>query len=311
MRHILVFTLLLCLGACGTKTQPIRIATNPWPGYELLHLAEQLGYFEQAQVPIKLVQMNSLADSLREYQAGRVDGLTSTLVEVVQAQRQQAAPLKVVLLADYSNGGDLIITRKENPTMASLKGKRIGCEVSALGLVVLVKPLALQGLSITDVTLVNIEQLSGEKALIEGELDALVTYPPVSVNLLSQPNFHAVFSSREIPSGILDVVTIAAEQLNKHPQLPQQLMQVWGRAYQYLQEHPQDAYARMAQRENISPEDFKNIYLNDIYIYPLPEMQKKLQSLGWLDKEAQAVCNLLQGIEVGAVPCAQLPSIQL
>lgn len=311
MGRLLLVILILFVVACAPKKEPVRIAINPWPGYELLHLAEQLGYFEQAHLPIKLVQMNSLSDSLRAYQAGRVDGLTSTLVEVVQAQRHQAAPLKVVLLTDYSNGGDLIITRKENPTVASLKGKRVGCEVTALGILVLAKALALQGLSVTDVTLVNVEQLSGEKALTFGEIDALVTYPPVSVNLLSQPNFHAVFTSREISGGILDVVSVSADTLKTHPDFAAQLMHVWHRAYQYLQEHPQDAYIRMAQRGNISPEDFKHIYLNDIYVYPLIEMKKKLEVQGWLDQEAKTVCGLLQGMETAAIPCSQLPSIQL
>ena len=44
----LLAALLSALSACGeSPPPPLRIATNPWSGYEFLHLAEERGYFAE------------------------------------------------------------------------------------------------------------------------------------------------------------------------------------------------------------------------------------------------------------------------
>jgi hypothetical protein len=45
--------------------------------------------------------------------------------------------LKVIPIPDYSNGGDVIIADTRIGNMLGLKGKRIGCEVSSLGIYIL------------------------------------------------------------------------------------------------------------------------------------------------------------------------------
>ncbi len=272
-------------------------------------MAEQLGYFSQAKLNVKLVPIDSWSDSLRAYQAGQLDGFTNTLVETVQSQLQEAPPLKVLLLADYSNGADVIIARQAIAKMEDLKGKKVGCEVTGLGVVVLAKALAKHGMSITDVTLVNHEQLSGEAALRNGDIDAFVSYPPASVNLMGQAEFHSVFDSREIPGGILDVLVVSAQLLKSQPDFAAKMRAVWQRAYDYVQAHPDDAFARMAKQENISAKEFAASYQNDIHVYSTPEMQQRLKTPGWLDEEAKSICTLLNNVAQSQHRCDKLYSI--
>ncbi len=57
---------LAILGGCAEEpAPPIRIGTNPWPGYEFLHLADELGYFEEEGVEVRLVELTSNGDVRR------------------------------------------------------------------------------------------------------------------------------------------------------------------------------------------------------------------------------------------------------
>ena len=149
-----------CLQGCNSDQENqglVTIGINPWPGYEFLYLAEQKGFFKQVGANIKLVQLASLTDAQETYIEGHTDGMTSTLTEVVQAPFLGGKPLNVVLVTDYSNGGDVIIASKDIPDLTSLKGKTVGCEVSSLGIFILQRALKTVGLTLSDVTVVNVE----------------------------------------------------------------------------------------------------------------------------------------------------------
>ena len=137
-RFALCVCVLALLTACAKKEpRPITIAINPWPGYELLYLAEKKQFFEKVGANIKLYQLGSLSDAQRAYLNGQVDGLTSTLIEAVQAQVLGGQALKIIMVPDYSNGGDVIVSNKSASSISDLKGKTIGCEVSSLGIYIL------------------------------------------------------------------------------------------------------------------------------------------------------------------------------
>lgn len=58
--------LFLVVAGCPQPVQePIRIGINTWPGYELLHLASRLGYFEDEGVSVRILEFTSLADCRR------------------------------------------------------------------------------------------------------------------------------------------------------------------------------------------------------------------------------------------------------
>ena len=245
-RKVALTALLACclftLIACSKPQPPISIAINPWPGYEFLYLAEHKGFFKQLGADIKLVQLSSLGDAQRAYVNGRVDGLTSTIIEAVQVEPLGGKPLKVVLVPDYSNGGDVILTSKAYPDMISLKGKTIGCEVSSLGMFILRRALTKAGMTLEDVNIINVEQSSGQARLTQGKIDAFVSYPPVSISILESDDYHQVFDSSQIPFEIIDTVSISTEVLERQPNLVSQLHQAWQMSLDYTRNNPEEAY---------------------------------------------------------------------
>lgn len=139
-RYLLLATLLL-LGACSEPKPPLRIAINPWPGYEFLYLAEQQQLFKAQGVEVQILQFDSLNDARRAYERGQADGFGGTLVEVLMAREQSPRHPQVVHVSDYSNGGDLLIARPGIDSVQQLVGRRVAVEPGTLNTLVLSRAL--------------------------------------------------------------------------------------------------------------------------------------------------------------------------
>ena len=311
-RHvfILLLTVSFCLYGCGGKKSQdlVTIAINPWPGYEFLYLAEELGYFKKLGAPIKLVQVSSLSDAQRAYVNGRVNGFTSTLIEAVQAEPLGGSRLKVVMIPDYSNGGDVIMARSNIESVSDLKGKRVGCEVTSLGIYVLQRALSKAGLTLADVEIHNVEQLAGERELLADNIDAFVTYPPVSINIAKHGQFNKIFSTAEIPKEIIDTVSLSEETLKKHPDIVEKLFEAWQLALDYTEENSAKAYVIMANRERISTTEFAET-LNDVTILSANEQKKLFRNNASLKAAVANVCNTLNHVKAIQADCANYPDI--
>lgn len=82
---------LLFVYSCNqAPTEAIRIGISPWPGYELLYLAQEKSFFEQAGLHVQIVEFSSLGDVLRAYEQGNIDGMASTLTEAILVKYQSS-----------------------------------------------------------------------------------------------------------------------------------------------------------------------------------------------------------------------------
>ena len=307
---ILLLFFLISLSSCSQKEeQVVAVAINPWPGYEILYLAEKLGYFKDVGANVKLVQLSSLADAQRAYISGRTEGFGSTLIESVQSQFLGGKPGKVVMVPDYSNGGDVILTNKSLTSVADLRDKRVGAELASLGLYLLHRALTQQGLSVEDVTLINTEQLRGKDALDSGKIDAFVSYPPASIDVLADDNYHVIFSSSEIPGDIIDVVTLSDEVIQRHPTLPGKLMEAWQRALDYANANPDQAFAIMAEREGVSSEDFAIVFREELKILSADEQITLFKKPEILQQKADDVCQLMKELNSITGDCADIADL--
>ncbi len=305
---ILLIALTLCSACTKNPEPPLTIAINPWPGYEFLYLAEHQGFFEQVGANIKLVQLASLADTQAAYIGGRTDGLAGTLIESVQAELLGGEPLNIILIPDYSNGGDVVIAGKETNTVSDLKGLRVGCEVSSLGIYFLQRTLASEGLSISDVLVINVTQADGEQALLEGKIDAFVSYPPVSINLLKHDQFHSIFSSADIPYEIIDTISLSVQSIEENPGIVEKIHDAWQLSLDFYRDDPKTAIQIMAEREGVSTSDFEDV-LADLIILDKAQQRELFSEPEDILSSLKNVCQVLVNIGSLTTQCEDLPNI--
>jgi len=244
--------------------EPLAVGTNVWPGYEPLYLARNLGYYNDS---IRLVEYSSATEVLRAIRNKLIDVATLTLDEVLLL-RQSGVDVRIVLVTDISNGGDVIVARPGIESLADLKGRKVGVESTALGAYVLTRALQKVGLTPADVQVVPIEVASHYMAYTDNVMDAVVTFEPVRSQLL-RDGAHLVFDSSQIPGEIVDVVVVREEVLAGKEEQIQGLISGWFKALTYLSVNPNDASKRMTGRLNLSPEEVLASY--EGLILPDPE----------------------------------------
>jgi len=299
-----IITGLLMLGACQPPTiEPLQIGINTWPGYEFLYLAQEKGFYDDLGVPVKIVEYGSLNDVRSGYERGNLDIMATTLIEVLQVKSNSNRRPMVFLIADFSNGGDVIIARKPITAMKELKGLKIGADTTSLPIFVLARALEMNGLKLSDVTLVPIEQSDIEQAFMKGEIDAAVTYPPISVHLKARDDSVVVFTSAEIPGEVVDVVSVERDILKERFNEVKKIIKAWGMALEYAESNPDDAFSIMAKREGISVKEFaealgdlKTVNVADQKKYfpllkpILAKVKEVLVSTGTFPKDIDADC---------------------
>lgn len=289
----------LLVFGCGQPEAPkLRVAINAWPAYELIYLAQEKGFFREAGADVRLVEFGSLSDARRAYETGRVDGLATTIVEVLMARDATERDLRIVRLLDFSNGADVIVAGPGIRSLADLRGKRVGVELASLGIYVLARALELEGLTLADVEPVPKDQKTMRDALFAGELDAVVTYPPESVATLQDARFRVVFSTLQIPGEVLDVLALDADVLRRRPAQVAAFLRGLDGAFTYYQQHPDDACRIMAEREGISAQEFQRLLTDGITLVAPGEQDAYLGTGGKLRGAVQGAARSLRHVKL-------------
>lgn len=251
-----VMALLLGAGCAPEPAAPLRVGMCVWPQLEFFHLAQEKGFNRDAGLSVRLVQFSTVSDCRRAFERGQIDVMGASLIEVLQIRDQSPRSPQVIQVLDYSAGADVILARPDFSDGDSLRGARIGVEVASLGAYVLARGLEKYGLSLADVRPSSMDPQSMEAAFRNGELDAVVMYPPASTKLLRDFKAKLLFSTADVPGEVVGLVAVEAEVAASRAADVALLMQTFRRAQAYAAQNPADANAIMGAREGLTPQEF-------------------------------------------------------
>lgn len=293
-RHLcslfVLFSILLSACADQPEWPTIRVGTNPWPGYALAHLAQDLGYFAQQGIQVQIKDFTSLADSRRAFEQGWIDIFGATPVEILlSAQKSQRHPLAFYVV-DWSQGADVLIARAPRKNMQDLRHQRIGVEAAALDIFVLHLALQTANMQIEDIQLVPLNQGEILQAWAQNQVDAVVSYPPVSLQLQNTfKDTYQVFSSAQTPKKIVDLWVTHQEMAQTSPQQLAAFVRALTQATEYIHTHPQQALTWFTQHFHLTP----------------TEVQDSLSGLQWPKIQEQAGLLAPQGEVVQSLQMAR------
>ncbi|MCB1800268.1 MAG: ABC transporter substrate-binding protein [Gammaproteobacteria bacterium] len=250
----LIVLLVVITGCSEDAPGPLRVGTNTWPGYEPLYLARTLGRYDDSQV--HLVELPSASQVIQGIRSGTLEGGALTLDEALSLLDDGIA-LEVVLVMDYSAGGDMLLTKPEIGSLEDLGGKTIAVETGAVGAILLNGALGQAGLTIGDV---NLRPCPVDKHVdCYLAVDAVVTFEPAATRLLKL-GAKRLFDSRRIPGQIVDVLVVRQEIATAHANDIRRLIRGYFEARAHLDAHPDDAARLMAPRLGVSPDELLASY---------------------------------------------------
>ena len=239
------------LSGCQRAIAPLRIASNPWVGYEFMFLAQREGWIS-AQDTL-LVDAGSATATLDLLAKGQADGAALTLDEMLRA-RAQGLTLTAVLVFDISMGADVLLTKPGIDSLAQLKGKRIGFEPSGVGALMLHKALEAAAMPLAEVKPVAVTFDRHVQAWQAGEVDALISFEPVASQLQAR-DARLLFDSSRIPDTIFDVLAVTPAAVERHAEALRHLVAAHFRGVTNFRKNPNDTAYRMAERFKLSPKE--------------------------------------------------------
>ena len=250
---LLMATAILLLAACdGRQEPPLRIASSPWPGYEPLYLAKELGYLPPEKV--KLYELPSSDITLEAFRNNSADIATLTLDETLDLI-QSGVKLRILAALDVSHGADAVMAKPNIRKLSDLKGKRIAILNIPLGVYMLSRTLEKAGLTRKDVTVIPVAESKHEEMYRLGKADAFITFDPFKT-ALSKLGAHVLFDSSMIPNEIFDLMLVREEVFQTRREEVCDVARQWLRTLQYMRLSPEHTSVTIAKRLSITPEEY-------------------------------------------------------
>jgi NitT/TauT family transport system substrate-binding protein len=239
-----------------SSTAPLELGFNLWPGFMPWKVSEEKGLFKENGLDAKLNWFASLSDMLAAFNAEKIDvsGLTmSDFLNGVAA----GLKTKVIAITDMSLGADAILAA---PTIRSIKdfaGKSASVEVGTVGHMLFLKALEQNGVSEKDVQILNQVADAATSALIAGKTEIIYSYDPYMTQAIKTGKGRVLFSSKDVPGLIPDLLVIHEKVLQEKPDAAQKLLDVWYKTLNYRKVHLNEVLKIEAKQAGTSLEEYQ------------------------------------------------------
>ncbi len=273
----------LAASAVTGRAEPLKIAYSDWPGWVAWQVGIDKGWFKEAGVDVQF-EWFEYVPSMEAFAAGKVDAVAMTNGDAL-VTGATGAPSKMIIINDYSNGNDMVVAKPGIESVKDLKGKKIGVEVGFVSHLLLLKALEANGLTEADVTLVNVPTHETPKAFASGDVDAIVAWQPNSGQALKAvPGSKAIFTSKDAPGLIYDVLAVNPASLSARAEDWKKVAKVWYRIVDFFMDPATrpEAIKIMSARVNLPPEEYA-AFVDGTKILTLEEAKKAFQKGPGLD----------------------------
>lgn len=271
LKSFTFISLLLLLSACTEEFhEKHTIASSPWPGYEPLYLARDLGYFDNNKV--KLFELPSADITMESFRNHSTD-LASLTLDATLELIDEGTKLRILFIMDISNGGDAVLAKPSIKKLSDIKGKRISIINIPLGLYMLNRLLDKAGLERKDVKVFPMPETHQEKFFKEGKVDVVITFDPVKSRLEKQ-GMHVLFDSSDIPNEIFDLMVVHEDIYQHHFDEICEIGKQWFKTLNYIKGNNKGASERMGKRLGVDAAAYNDMMKG--LIIPSLEENKKL-----------------------------------
>jgi len=289
---MIIFSMIFALMGCtkpateekkvtvSTKKDTFVVAIPTYPGFAIPFIAEKMGFFKDQKVVLKRIDDPAVINS--GIIKGEIDGsFTSTDSFVLAAS--QGVNAKAVLLADESHGADGIVVKKKIADIKGLKGKKVALNIGWPGHFFLLYNLDKEGMSPSDVTIVNMDADKAGAAFVSGKLDAAVTWEPWLSKAQEYKGGKVLVSTKDIRGIIIDPLIVSSDTIQKFPGSVQAFAKGYFEAYNWYLTNKAEGNKIMAEALGLKAEEFEAMISNSMLLGPT-ENKQMLQPGGDIEK---------------------------
>ncbi len=257
------------------RTQ-FNIGWSIYAGWMPWAYAEQSGivkkWADKYGIEIKFVQVNDYVESVNQYTAGQLDGVTVANMDALTIPAAGGKDTSAIIIGDYSNGNDGLLLKGANEVSA-VRGRQVNLVELSVSHYLLARALETAGMKMTDVNTVNTSDADIAGAFTSPDVTAAVAWNPQLTTMRQVPGANAVFTSADIPGEILDLMVVDTKTLKANPNLGKALAGIWYETISLMQRQDETgakARAAMAALAGTTPQEFEG-QLATTYLYVDPK----------------------------------------
>jgi NitT/TauT family transport system substrate-binding protein len=241
--------------ASAAEAAPVGVGISGWTGFAPLTLAKQAGIFERNGLDVTIKKIPQ-KDRHLAIASGDIE-CAATTVETWIVWNANGVPTRQIFQLDKSYGADGMAVRNDVASIKELKGKTVAASAPGTApYFTLAWFLAKNGLSVRDVTVVNLEPAAAAQAFIAGQNDAAMTYEPYLSAVRERPETGKIIATTLDYPMIMDTFGCTPAFLDANPQAARALAESYFQALEMIEREPQKAHEIMGADVKQTGEQF-------------------------------------------------------
>ena len=202
----------------------IYVGWNPWHYAQASNILSK--WAKKYGIEIELQRM-AYIPSIEAYNAAKCDACVMTNMDMLTMPINSGINSTVIIVGDYSNGNDAIITKDATITNLSQIKKIYGVQYSVshylLNRAEDKNKIVNDAIQVVNVSEDDITNMFSNDANTKN----IVTWNPFVMNCMKVKGAKMLFNSSQIPGEILDLMTVNTDILEKNPDFAKALVGAW------------------------------------------------------------------------------------
>jgi NitT/TauT family transport system substrate-binding protein len=248
--------LLVSAPAIAQETK-VAIGISGWTGFAPLTLANQAGIFKKNGLDVTIKKIPQ-KDRHLAVASGDIQ-CAATTVETWISWNANGVATKQIFQLDKSFGADGMATRADVASIKDLKGKTVAASAPGTApYFTLAWMLKKNGLTVKDVTVVNLEPAAAAQAFVAGQNDAAMTYEPYLSTVRAAPDKGKIIATTLDYPMIMDTFGCTPKFLTENPKAAKALADSYFEAVALIEKDQAKSYEIMGSDVKQSGEQFGN-----------------------------------------------------
>jgi NitT/TauT family transport system substrate-binding protein len=241
----------------AAQSTKVAIGMSGWTGFAPLTLAKEAGLFEKNGLDVDIKKIPQ-KDRHLAIASGDIQ-CAATTVETFMIWNANGVPIKQLFQLDKSYGADGMAVRNDVASIADLKGKTIAASAPGTSpYFVLAWMLDANGLSLGDVTVVNLEPAVAAQSFVVGQNDAAMTYEPYLSTVRDNPDSGKIIATTLDYPIVMDTFGCTPEFIAANPDAVKALAQSYYDALAMIESEQDKAFEIMGADVKQTAEAFGN-----------------------------------------------------
>ena len=233
----------------------VTIGLSGWTGFAPLTLAKEAGIFKKNGLDVSLKKIPQ-KDRHLAIASGDVQ-CAATTVETWLVWNASGVATKQIFQLDKSYGADGMAARNGIASIKDLKGKTVAASAPGTApYFTLAWMLKKNGLSVKDVTVVNMEPAAAAQAFVAGQNDVAMTYEPYLSTVRAAPDKGKIIATTLDYPMIMDTFGCTPKFLSDNPKAAQALADSYFEAVEMIAKEPAKSNEIMGADVKQSGEQF-------------------------------------------------------